>query len=205
MQPVSISNPRLWDFMCLIDEREASRVRCAGCRHCGGALHSATYARKPRGVPEAVVSGGSRPVLRHSFCCAVCRRRTTPASVRFVGRRVYVGLIVLLLPVLLGDASPTAVSAACRRLGLSRQTLRRWRRWWQETFAGSAFWRAHRGRFRPGVDASGLPRALLEGFRRGGLLGRAVRALLFLRDGFMFAVFEGSASGDRDPQKMYPS
>ena len=76
MQPVSISSPRLWDFMFLIDEREASRVRCAGCRHCGGALHSATYARKPRGVPEAVVSGGSRPVLRHSFCCAVCRRRT---------------------------------------------------------------------------------------------------------------------------------
>ena len=32
-------------------------------------------------------------------------------------RRVYVGLIVLLLPVLLGDGSPTAVSAACRRLG----------------------------------------------------------------------------------------
>ena len=205
MQPVSILSPRLWDFMFLIDEREASRVRCAGCRHCGGALHSATYARKPRGVLEAVVSGGSRPVLRHSFCCAVCRRRTTPASVRFMGRRVYVGLIVLLLPVLLGDASPTAVSAACRRLGLSRQTLRRWRRWWQETFAGSAFWRAHRGRFRPGVEASGLPRALLEGFRRGGLLGRAVRALLFLRDGFMFAVFEGSASGDRDPQKRYLS
>ena len=58
MQPVSISSPKLWDFMFLIDEREASRVRCAGCRHCGGALHSATYARKPRGVPEAVVSGG---------------------------------------------------------------------------------------------------------------------------------------------------
>ena len=123
MQPVSISSPRLWDFMFLIDEREASRVRCAGCRHCGGALHSATYARKPRGVPEAVVSGGSRPVLRHSFCCAVCRRRTTPASVRFMGRRVYVGLIVLLLPVLLGDASPTAVSAACRRLGVRPRTI----------------------------------------------------------------------------------
>ena len=192
MQLASISDPRLWDLLCLIDEREASRVRCAGCRHCGGALHSATYARKPRGVSEAVVSGGPRPVLRHSFCCAVCRRRTTPASVRFWGRRVYVGLIVLLLPVLLGDGSPTAVSAACGRLSLSRQTLRRWRRWWQETFAA-------------GCQASGLPRGLLDGFRKGGLLGRAVRALLFLRDGFLCAVFEGGAARDRDPQKMHHS
>ena len=205
MQLASISDPRLWDLLCRIDEQEASRVRCAGCRHCGGALHSATYARKPRGVPEAVVSGGPRAVLRHSFCCAVCRRRTMPASVRFLGRRVYVGLIVLLLPVLCGDASPTAVSALCRRLGLSRQTLRRWRCWWQETFASSAFWRAHRGRLRPGVEASGLPRGLLEGFRKGGLLARAVRAMLFLRDGFPIAVFEAGVSGDRDPQKMHPS
>ena len=205
MQLASIPDPRLWDLLCLIDEREASRVRCAGCRHCGGALHSAKYARRPRGVPEAVVSGARGPVLRHSFCCAECRRRTTPASVRFLGRRVYVGLLVLLLPVLLGDGSPTAVSTACRRLGLSRQTLCRWRRWWQETFADSAFWRAQRGSFRPGVEAPGLPRGLLDGFRKGGLLGRAVRALLFLRDDFPFTVSEGGAARDRDPQKMYHS
>lgn len=205
MQLASISDSRLWDLLDQIDEREASRVRRAGCRHCGGALHSAAYVRKPRGVPEAVVSGGSGPVLRHSFCCAECRRRTTPDSVRFLGRRVYVGLIVLLLPVLAGDASPTAASAVCRRLGLSRQTLHRWRRWWQETFASSAFWRAHRGRFRPGVEVSGLPRGLLDGFRKGGLLGRAVRALLFLRDGMLFAVFEGGSARLRDPQKMRQS
>ena len=205
MQLASISDPRLWDLLCLIDEREASRVRRAGCRHCGGALHSARYARRPRGVPEAVVCGGPGPVLRHSFCCAECRRRTMPASVRFWGRRVYVGLLVLLLPVLLGDGSPTAVSAACRRLGLSRQTLRRWRRWWQETFADSAFWRAQRGRLRPGVEASELPRGLLNGFRKGGLLGRAVRALSFLQEDFLLAVIEGGAVPDRDPQKMYTS
>ena len=158
MQLASISDPRLWDLLCLIDEREASRVRCAGCRHCGGALHSATYARKPRGVSEAVVSGGPRPVLRHSFCCAVCRRRTTPASVRFWGRRVYVGLIVLLLPVLLGDGSPTAVSAACGRLGLSRQTLRRWRRWWQETFAAGC-----RGVGAPARSAGRVPQRRVAG------------------------------------------
>ena len=205
MQLASISDRRLWNPLCLIDEREAYHVRCASCRHCGGALRSAAYARKPRGVPEAVVCGGAGPVLRHSFCCAECRRRTTPASVRFLGRRVYVSLLVILLPVLHGDGSPTAVSAACRRLGLSRQTLRRWRRWRQEKFPVSAFLRAQRGRLRPGVEASGLPRGLLDGFRKGGLLGRAVRALLFLRDDSFFAVFEGGAARDRDPQKMYHS
>ena len=109
---------------------------------------------------------------------------------------------MLLLPVLAGDASSTAASAACRRLGLSRQTLGRWLRRRQETFAGSAFWRTHRGRLRPGVEVSGLPRDLLDAFRKGGLLGRAVRELLFLRDGLLFTVFEGGSKRPRYPQKM---
>ena len=112
---------------------------------------------------------------------------------------MYVGLPVLLLPVLLGDGSPTAVSAACRRQGLSRQTLRRWRRWWQETFADSAFWRAKRGRLRPGVEVSGLPRGLLDGFARGGLLGKAIRALSFLHEDFLLAVIEGGCCAGPGP------
>ena len=205
MQLASISDPRLWDPLCLIDEQEASGVRRAGCRHCGGALHSARYARRPRGVLGAVVCGGPGPALRHRFCCAECRRRTMPASVRFWGRRVYVGLLVPLLPVLLGDGSPTAVSAACRRLGLSRQTLRRWRHWWQGTFADSAFWRAQLGCLRPGVEVPGLPRGLLDGFPKGGWPGRAIRALSFLQEDFLLGVIEGSAAPDRNPQKMYNS
>ena len=205
MQLASISVPRLWDLLRLIDEREASRVRCAGCRHCGGALHSAAYARWPHGVPEAVVFGARNPALLHSLCCAGYRCRTTPASLRFLGSRMYVGRLVLLLPVLLGDGSPTAVSTACHPLGLSRQTLRRRRRWWQETFADCAFWRLQRGRFRPGIEASGLPRGLLDGFRIGGLLGRAVRALSFFLDDFLFTVLEGGAARVRDPQKIYDS
>jgi len=39
---------------------------------------------------------------RHSFCCAEesCRRRTTPASVRFLGPKVYLGAIVALVTAL---------------------------------------------------------------------------------------------------------
>ena len=40
----------------------------------------------------------------------------------FFGRRVYVGLIFVLLPALLGSEGPTAASAACRKLHLSFRT-----------------------------------------------------------------------------------
>ncbi|MHB1829616.1 MAG: hypothetical protein ACYCV6_18355, partial [Steroidobacteraceae bacterium] len=41
----------------------------------------------PRGCPPSVLEEYSR---RLSFTCGRCEKRTTPASVRFLGRRVYV-------------------------------------------------------------------------------------------------------------------
>ena len=62
-------------------------------------LHRACYPRKPRGV------GGARDATyehRLSFCCATdgCRRRITPPSVRFLGRKVYLGVIVIVVSAL---------------------------------------------------------------------------------------------------------
>ena len=145
MQLASNSDPRLWDPLCLVDEREASRVRRAGGRHCGGALHSARYARRPRGVPRGGCLRGTGSGHAAQFLLRGVSASDEARLGAHSGRRVNVGLLALLLPVLLGHGSPMAVSAACRRLGLSRRTLRRWRRWWQETFADSAFWRAQRG------------------------------------------------------------
>ena len=117
---------RLRDLHCLSDEREASRVRRSGRRH-----RSAAQQYRCQGADKGT---GGRSRIR--ICGTVSDAWSVnvgrcPASVRSLGRRVYVGLLVLLLPVLLGDGSPTAISAACRLLGLSRQTLRRWRRWRQ--------------------------------------------------------------------------
>src|SRR3989475_12646047 len=69
------------------DEDLAEQARQRGCG-CGGKLHSARYPRKPRGTPEEVQEDYSR---RRSFCCAEegCRKRTTPASFRFLSRRGY--------------------------------------------------------------------------------------------------------------------
>ena len=180
-------------FLFEVDSREASRMRKAGCRHCGGVLHSARYGRKPRGIPSALAAEGECAALRHSFCCALCRRRTTPASVRFFGRRVYVGLIFVLLPALLGSEGPTAAAAACRKLHLSLRTLRRWRRWWQEDFAGSAFWRGSRRRFAPGVEEAGLPLGLVNSFEGVDWADRGVQALFLLREWFSFLIV---ADGD---------
>src|SRR2546425_6920801 len=67
------------------DDDLAEQARREGCG-CGGKLHSARYPRKPRGAPEELQEEYSR---RRSFCCAEegCRKRTTPASFRFLSRR----------------------------------------------------------------------------------------------------------------------
>ena len=121
------------------------------------------------------------------FCCAACRRRTTPASVRFFGRRVYVGLIFVLLPALMGSEGPAAASAACRKLHVSLRTLRRWRRWWQEDFAGSAFWRGSRGRFAPGVEKAGLPLGLVDSFEGVDWSTGGLRRFCFFANGSRFS------------------
>jgi hypothetical protein len=84
--------------------------------------------------------------------------------VRFFGRRVYVGVIVVLLLAiglsLPGDRGhPPAPEAL-----VSRRTLGRWRRWWREDFPATAVWRAAQGRLMPPIDVSALPASLLPRF-----------------------------------------
>lgn len=63
---------------------------------CGRRLHRAYYTRKPRGGPDDL-PGASRS--RFSFCCQCdgCRKRVTRPSVRCLGRRVYLGAVVILI------------------------------------------------------------------------------------------------------------
>jgi len=60
-----------------------------------GALHKSNYQRKPRGGPLALT--GEQYALRFSLCCGWrdCRRRVLPPSLRFLGRRVYLEVVVL--------------------------------------------------------------------------------------------------------------
>jgi hypothetical protein len=148
----------LFQLLEKIDKDFAEQTRLAGCWFCGAVLHRADYERKPRGGPGWE--------WRFSFCCSRegCRRRCTPASVRFLGRRVYAGLVVVLLSAMMHGLSAKRVERLRQILHIDRRTLQRWRQWWLETFVQTRFWSAARARFLPPLCEATLPWSLAEGF-----------------------------------------
>lgn len=145
-----------------IDEEIAADCRKAGCPVCGGVLHSAMFRRKPRGCPAGLEAGFD---LRHSFCCATdgCRKRVTPASVRFLGRKVYPAAVVTVIGALM-HGETAALRRLAGELGVCRRTVRRWRTWWLTTFAGSRFWKQASAAFLPPAAPARLPLSVLERF-----------------------------------------
>jgi len=151
------------------DEKVAAQTRQVGCE-CGGRLDRSDYPRKPRGVPAEWDEAFSR---RISFCCAQegCRRRKTPPSIRFFGRRVYTAALVL-------ACSASWVSAKVALVPL--RTVRRWLSYFRFTFPLSQRWRELRTHLMPPVCEVLLPGSLLDRFGTNpgaALLG----ALSFLR------------------------
>ena len=157
-----LSTAKFRSLLLRIDEDLAAEVRAAGCAVCGGVLHSARYARKPHGIPLSVL--GEAYGWRLSFCCdrEGCRRRPTPSSVRFLGRRVFLGAVVVLIAALTSGLTRRRVAALRARFRVSVRTLRRWRAWWQEEFVASTLWRVLRGRLATPIAAARLPAGLLE-------------------------------------------
>ena len=103
---------------------------------------------------------------RFSYVCGTrtCRKRSTPPSTRFLGRRLYLGAVVVLATALQQGVTPWRASQLRELLGVSRQTLARWRTWWTEAFTESAFWKAAKAAFSPAVDATAAPSSLLARF-----------------------------------------
>lgn len=162
-----------------IDAELAEATRRTGCCVCQGVLHKAYYPRKPRGGPaELPASYGKRA----SYCCAVdgCRTRATPPSMRFLGRRVYLGAVVVLASAMQHGVSAFRAKRLKELFGASRQTLERWRTWWLETFPASRFWQALRGRFMPAADETTLPLSLVERFEHSNACDHAVVGVLAL-------------------------
>jgi len=144
-----------------LDELEAERVRECGCGYCGGELDRADYWRAPRGV--RIEERKHR--RRFSFCCRRCRRRTTPSSVRFLGRKVYLGLVVLLISSLRQRREPIVLRRLSGLCGARAVTIRRWLIWWQESVLESSFWKSSRGLFMPPLEQERLASSLYERFR----------------------------------------
>ena len=156
-----LADASLWRHLLRLDEQVAAAARRAGCPHCRGVLHGARYPRKVFGVAHGVLGEGYDSRL--SFCCARegCRRRTTPESVRFLGRKAFPGALVLLVCALTQDLSRRRRAELGARLGVSERTLERWRQWWRSTLPATPWWRTARARFVPPPEAQALPSSLL--------------------------------------------
>ena len=173
-----LRDSRFFDILLQYDHDMAARAREGGCP-CGAALHTANYLRKPRGGRSDL---GREHDTRLSLCCARegCRRRATPPSVRFLGRRVYLGAVVVLASAMAGGITAKRAERLQALLGVSLRTLKRWRAWWRDAFPAGAFWKSARGYFVPPVDTRALPFALLERFGGEDESARLIQALTFL-------------------------
>jgi hypothetical protein len=171
-----LQTPQFFSLLVQMDGDLATLMHGAPCRWCGDVLHRANYPRKPRACPEEVLGDFES---RFSFCCNLCRKRSTPESVRFLGRRVYVALAVVVLPQRRTTLSADAVRL-CDSLNVPPRTIARWRQWWSQLFVTTSLWAAACARFMPPVDISQLPTSLIERFT-GTLHSRALHLLAFLR------------------------
>jgi hypothetical protein len=97
-----------WLFLFSVDQDLAQSAREKACP-CGGRLHRANYLRKPRGAEDLPEDYG----YRFSFCCARdgCRKCVTPPSVRFLGRKVYLFAVVVLVSAMRQGPSPRLIPA----------------------------------------------------------------------------------------------
>jgi len=153
-----------WSFLLTVDEDLAEETRKQGCP-CGGRLHSANYQRKPRGTPSQLPEPQR---LRLSFCCDRdgCRKRATPRSVRFLGRKVYLAAIVIVVSAMRQGPTPRRVRELSKRFGADESTITRWQTFWREHFPQTPFWKVARAGFVTLGEIVSLPYSLVDTFLR---------------------------------------
>jgi len=171
-------NAKFHQLLTRMDEQLADETRQKGCPHCGEKLNNSDYPRSPFGVATPFRDYYQ---IRRSLCCAKCRKRTTPPSVRFFGRRWYCAPIFLLISALIGKPTGRRFAAIQRHLGLpnfSKKTWDRWRLWWHEYFPLHPFWKKMKGLIPIDALQGPLPVSVLAIFS-GRLEKRIIRALKF--------------------------
>src|SRR5205814_10123950 len=116
----------------------------SGCLHCGSSLHNAAYPRSPFGL-----LGKLRHIYlsRFSLCCGRCRKRSTPPSIRFFGRRWFPAPLLILVSALSCGINERRLAQIRTHFGITvrESTWKRWRRWWRDSFPETAFWKQEKG------------------------------------------------------------
>ena len=161
-----LSDTSFWTFLFTIDQDLAETSRAEQCPSCGSPLHRANYPRKPRGLcglPDEYR-------FRLSFCCSKdgCRKRVTPPSVRFLGRKVYLGAVVILVSAMRQGPTPRRVHELTKLFHADHRPIYRWRDFWNDRFPQTKFWQEARARLVPVFRIVDFPRSLLEAFVHAG-------------------------------------
>jgi hypothetical protein len=167
------------DLLLACDRDLADQARRQRCLVCGSAVHSDNYPRKPRGRLRKLPPEHD---VRLSLCCALhgCRKRKTPPSLRFLGRKVYLAATIILIAILREGATQARMRRLIALIHVDRRTVERWRTWWRDAFTATSFWQIARARFMPPADEARLPGALLERFAGNSLTERLIALLRFL-------------------------
>ena len=166
------------EHLIAIDRELAGIFAKKCCRYCGGKLHQADFPRSPMGMPHSLRDYYNQ---RISFCCADCRRRTTPSSVRFFGRRWYGAPIFIFISIMISGISKRRLALIQKHFGIvvRESTWRRWRKWWRDSFVVTKFWQQAKGQLPPTneITQGSSPRVIFS-FYRGNI---EEKMLLFLR------------------------
>lgn len=163
MLPELHQKSSLYYLLNRIDTDLSEQYRSLGCPDCDGPLHKAYYERKPRGGPELP----DNLCERKSLCCGNrdCRHRLLPPSCLFMGRRVYWGVVILLIMTIRQNRPEGGnVSRLTDLFGIDRKTFFRWVVYYRDVFPSSVCWRVMRGRFSATVSNARLPGDALDAF-----------------------------------------
>lgn len=162
-----------------IDQDLANQRQLQGCFECGHKLHQANYPRSPVGILARFRNHYDE---RLSFCCDTCRKRITPPSVKFFGRRWYPAPLFILISALMRGITEYLLAQVKQHFGIavSESTWKRWRRWWREKFTATTFWKQAKGLIPQVFEINRpFPRALLAVFQ-GTLEAKMCFLLKFL-------------------------
>ncbi len=173
MQKISITSNFFHNLLSK-DEDLAAKTKEAGCLNCAGVLNVSNFPRKPRGIPDDFTSFF---LIRLSLCCRRCRKRVTPPSVRFWGRRIYTAITILLylLSLLIEENRDT----------ITIKTAKRWTNYFQTIFTKGDFWRARQGDFMPSLNLNHIIPSLAEKFEQRDAVERWRAILCYLAPAFV--------------------
>ena len=86
---------------------------------------------------------------------------------RFLGRKVYLAAIVILISAMRQGPSPRRVRELSERFHADASTIARWQTFWRGHFPQTPFWKVARARFVTLGETVSLPYSLVNAFLRG--------------------------------------